>query len=52
MSHIFYDLEAGLFDVKAIALCVLNGLIGYRVDDKQEIRELVSAITFRVVECD
>lgn len=52
MSNIFYDLETGLFDVKAIALCVLNGLIGYRVDDKQEIRELVSAITFRVVECD
>lgn len=52
MSNIFYDLNTGFFNAKAIALCVLNGLIGYRVDDKQEIRELVSAITFKVVERD
>lgn len=52
MSNLFYNLDTGVFDVKAIALCVLNGLIGYRVDDKQEIRELVSAITFKVVERD
>lgn len=50
MNNIFYDLETGLFNTKPIAICILNGLIGYRVDDKQEIRELVHAITFSTVE--
>ena len=50
MNNVFYDLETGLFNTKPIAICILNGLIGYRVDDKQEIRELVHAITFSTVE--
>lgn len=52
MSNIFFDLDAKSFNTDAIAPCILNNLSGYSVDDKQEIRELVDAITFRLVEQD